>query len=206
MVEEALERILRRIRQTASGCWEWTGQLQNRGYGVFSFRGRPWLVHRWTYIHLVGPIPDGKEIDHLCRNRACCNPAHMEPVTRRENCLRGARSGPRSRCRRGHRLVAGNVYVGRRGTRLCKTCHLARCKRYYLQRVGRYTRSKPEAQVEFGGKVGNRGGRGTHCRMGHPLTPENTAAKPNGGRVCLTCRRRRDRLWRKARRRMVRTG
>lgn len=71
------------------GCWEWRGAIQSAGYGCFELRrDRPLLAHRYAYEELVGPIPDGLQLDHLCRNRRCVNPAHLEPVDHRTNCLR----------------------------------------------------------------------------------------------------------------------
>lgn len=74
-----------------TGCITWEGGLTNAGYGQISVDGKMQLVHRHTYEWVNGPIPDGLEIDHLCRNRACCNSGHLEAVTHRENGLRGLR-------------------------------------------------------------------------------------------------------------------
>jgi hypothetical protein len=70
-------------------CWKWTAGLTGSGYGRFRWDGGEVAAHRFAYELLVGAIPDGLQIDHLCRNRACVNPAHMEPITQRENILRG---------------------------------------------------------------------------------------------------------------------
>ena len=82
------ERVEARIDRSGD-CWVWTGSRTGAGYGqVWSRRGNRG-VHRIVYEQLVGPIPDGLVIDHLCRNRSCCNPAHLEPVTMAENVRRG---------------------------------------------------------------------------------------------------------------------
>jgi HNH endonuclease len=73
-----------------TGCWIWTGELNRNGYGRMWINGRRVMVHRHVYEALVGPIPDGAVLDHTCRNRACCAPHHLEPVTVRENTLRGS--------------------------------------------------------------------------------------------------------------------
>lgn len=87
------------------------------------------LAHRAIYETLVGPIPAGLTLDHLCRNRWCVNPQHLEPVTARENVLRGeglsARRARQTNCKRGHALTVDNVYAGRRERR-CRICHAAR--------------------------------------------------------------------------------
>jgi hypothetical protein len=69
----------------STDCWTWTGAKTSTGYGSFGYQGRTWSTHRLAYELLVGPIPDGLTIDHLCRNKPCCNPSHLEPVTIREN-------------------------------------------------------------------------------------------------------------------------
>lgn len=84
------EKVLLGARiDDATGCWNWTRTIQPNGYGRISIDGRLVYVHRAAYEAFVGPIPDGLDIDHLCRNRRCCNPEHLEAVTRRTNLLRG---------------------------------------------------------------------------------------------------------------------
>jgi len=77
-----------RIRVCASGCWEWQGGRNQLGYGRVEWKGRRLYVHRLVFSLLDRPIPDGRVLDHLCRNRPCCNPAHLDLVTRTENSLR----------------------------------------------------------------------------------------------------------------------
>lgn len=85
----AIDRIIDRIL-VGDGCWVWPGAKNSQGYGRIGAGGRTWAyTHRVVYEALVGPIPDGLDLDHLCRNPSCCNPAHLEPVTRTENSLRG---------------------------------------------------------------------------------------------------------------------
>lgn len=108
----------------SSGCWLWTGTKAGSGYGRFWADGQRIYAHRWAYSRFVAPIPDGYEIDHLCREPACVNPTHLEPVSHRENSLRGdspiARNARKTHCIRGHPLIGDNLRAGR--YRQCRTC------------------------------------------------------------------------------------
>ena len=88
-LHELPERMQPRILVTESGCWEWQGEKNRNGYGRVWIGGKRLMVHRVVFELLVGPIPEGLVLDHLCRNRPCCNPEHQDPVTVRENTLRG---------------------------------------------------------------------------------------------------------------------
>lgn len=82
----ALAAILAKISKDAkTECWLWNGSIKSNGYGALSYAGQKWHAHRFFYVQLIGPIPAGLHIDHLCRNRACVNPAHLEPVTQAVN-------------------------------------------------------------------------------------------------------------------------
>lgn len=84
----AIERLLPKI-DTSGDCWEWQGAVDPNGYGRFHIDGRMLGAHRVTYQMLVGEIPEGRDLDHLCRNRRCVRPSHLEPVSRYENLMRG---------------------------------------------------------------------------------------------------------------------
>jgi hypothetical protein len=77
------------VRGSVDECWEWQGRRNPSGYGEAGRYGKVWLAHRAVYEELVGPIPEGMTLDHLCANRGCVNPNHLEPVASYENTLRG---------------------------------------------------------------------------------------------------------------------
>lgn len=124
---------------TSGDCWQWTSTIRKNGYGVFwlaTVMGREvqYKAHRIVWESLVGPIPKGLTIDHLCRHRSCVNPDHLEPVTSAENLRRAPATAPKQksrwlRCAKGHPFTAENTLVEpRRGggsSRRCRTCRSA---------------------------------------------------------------------------------
>ena len=84
-----IRNFLTKIQRNEQGCWIWTGCLDTGGYAHKGFRGRTHKAHRLAYEWIVAKVPDGMELDHLCRNRSCVNPAHLEPVPHQVNCQRG---------------------------------------------------------------------------------------------------------------------
>lgn len=126
------------------GCWLWTGSMNGYGYGRMWVNGKQPQAHRLVYEAYVGPIPDGLVIDHLCRVTRCVNPAHLEPVTTRENFDRGYALGAiaarTNRCMKGHEFTADNTLISRRSTgatfRKCR-----RCRRFY-QAVADFNRKR----------------------------------------------------------------
>jgi hypothetical protein len=123
---ERMEKFI--MRDPNSGCWLWTGAILPIGYGrVGSDKtaGRSISAHRVMYEQMVGPIPNGHEIDHKCRVRACVNPAHMEPVTHAENMRRGnLHRQIRTVCAKGHSLEGSGAYPSKSKRRLCRQCNL----------------------------------------------------------------------------------
>jgi hypothetical protein len=126
----ALARVFSKIR-IENGCWVWTASLTVRGgYAQANIGGRVVRVHRWLYEQLVAPVPMRLDLDHVCRQRRCVNPAHLEPVTRAENLRRGIGNKPKMVCLRGHLVAGTNVYVRPgSGRRECLACKRARAKR-----------------------------------------------------------------------------
>lgn len=132
-----LDRLLEKVVITEDGCAEWVNYVESNGYARLWVDGKNVLAHRWSYEHHRGPIPAGLVIDHLCRNRACVNPYHLEPVTTLENVLRGigpevaaARCQAITHCPQGHEYNEENTFMTANG-RSCKTCKRAGARAYY---------------------------------------------------------------------------
>jgi len=124
------DRFWSKVVALANGCWEWNGHRDRLGYGRFMVERRPRLTHRLAFEELIGPIPDGLEPDHLCRNTSCLNPTHLELVTHAENIRRGYSHKPRpTHCPHGHLYAAQNTYDYGRGRR-CKTCQMDQQRHY----------------------------------------------------------------------------
>lgn len=135
------ERILARFERGA-GCWEWDRiSPGSKGYGVVRYEGRQQQAHRAVYQILVGPIPEGLTLDHLCRNRACVRPDHLEPVTMGTNILRGetlaARNAAKTHCPHGHEYTPGNTCIGKlQGGRFtCRKCRACQRERNAARRA-----------------------------------------------------------------------
>jgi len=133
----SLDRVLARVSVTPFGCWEFTGYRLDSGYGRAAMDGQLWLTHRLVWTLLVGDIPAGRELDHLCKNKPCCNPEHLEPVTRGENIRRGpqvgikaARERAKTHCPASHPYDDANTYWTRQGHRQCRKCKSEAIIRY----------------------------------------------------------------------------
>ena len=116
----------------SEACWIWNGALDRAGYGrMVGGNGGNGLAHRIAYELVIGPIPcDKPHIDHLCRNRACVRPDHLEPVTQSENNQR--EGAARTHCKHGHPLAGENVSIRRtRGGRECLACRRAQARSRY---------------------------------------------------------------------------
>ena len=150
----------------AGDCWQWTAAVDVHGYGRFRHDGRMKLAHRAAYEGLVGTVPAGLDLDHLCRNRACVNPDHLEPVTRSENLSRSplmARGQEKTHCPRGHGYTPENTRITTRGARACRACENARNRE--KARAGVYNPPTPCAAC---GAVLRKGNLQKHRRAFHP--------------------------------------
>lgn len=133
-------RFWAKVEKTAD-CWVWTGAVKETGYGCFIDHGNHMVrAHRFAYESMRGPIPEGLDLDHLCHvrdsscaggtsclHRRCVNPSHLEPVTHRENLLRGlspsADNARKTTCKNGHPYDIQNTYYKLNGGRSCRACH-----------------------------------------------------------------------------------
>lgn len=131
----AIDRFTEKTAPGENGCIVWIASGNGAGYGaMYIAKGKRVLAHRWSYEHYVGPIPEGLDLDHLCRNRACVNPQHLEPVAHRVNVLRGtaptAINATKTHCPQGHAYDEANTRVSR-GKRECMACKREKARRYY---------------------------------------------------------------------------
>lgn len=110
----------------ADPCWRWVGERNKNGYGWLKIGADRYMAHILSYEAHIGPVPEGKILDHLCHNRWCIQPKHLEPVTDRENTLRGsssaARYATRDRCDRGHEFTPENTIKRADRGRRCREC------------------------------------------------------------------------------------
>ena len=135
------------VSMEPGACWVFASAPPG-GYGRVGLNGRTYLVHRLAYSLLVGPIPEDLDLDHLCRNRSCWNPEHLEPVTRAENLRRGhgvavaiqrradANRG-KTHCDHGHPFTAKNTRIRANGSRACRACMKRRSRECYLRKIAR---------------------------------------------------------------------
>lgn len=145
-----IERLLSHRVITARGCWQWDGGLTKNGYANIYIGRDPATgkkikdyTHRISYKHYKGEIPAGKEPDHLCRNRACFNPDHLEAVTRSVNTRRGdlarvirAKFAKQTECKNGHSFSGSNLYLRPTGGRACNACRDTAARKYQNKKRG----------------------------------------------------------------------
>lgn len=134
------ELFWEKVDKTAT-CWLWTGNINHAGYGRFNYLGKRIMAHRVSYELVVGPIPEGLQIDHLCRVRNCVNPSHLEPVTNAENVRRGISVPPfavinraKTYCPQNHPYDEVNTEFRPSGRRRCRACSRAYAARKYAEK------------------------------------------------------------------------
>lgn len=157
----AIERFWSKVEKTEE-CWEWKAGKDWDGYGnFFVSHTRCIKAHRFAYEILVGSIPEGLTLDHLCRNRGCVNPKHLEPVTHKENILRGeghaAHNARKTHCPNGHPLEGNNLRNSQLkvGKRTCKTCAYERNELYqkkHAEKINAQRRQRYHTK-KYGGAV-----------------------------------------------------
>lgn len=138
-IRDARDLFEERVCRT-DDCWVWTGTISMNGYGMLGVggrKGKKLYAHRVSYNLFVGEVPEGLDLDHLCRNRRCVNPDHLEPVTRGENTRRGdlpkilkQRAKDRTHCMNGHIFNDSNTRLRKSGGKICRTC----------EKIARYSR------------------------------------------------------------------
>jgi len=126
MTDLVLEQFWEHMKvDPISGCWNWQANRNHKGYGQYKIDGKTVKAHRFAFEVNRGKIPDGLQLDHLCRNRACVNPEHMEIVTSRENTMRGfgftSLLAKRTHCKNGHEFTPENTRM-RKSARVCRIC------------------------------------------------------------------------------------
>ena len=165
----------------SNGCWLWTKGIQHHGHAQFGVNGKAVPAHRFAYELMVGPIPEGLVLDHLCSTPACVNPAHLEPVTPRENALRSRMvkiQAEKTHCPRGHEYGPENTQlIG--GRRACRAC-----KREKIAEMRAEVRGPDWEPVHTNANRGK-----THCKYGHPLEGDNLMVLAKQRR-CRTCHNR----------------
>ncbi len=192
-----IDKLQNFVNKQEYGCWEWTLSLNECGYGEILIDQERYLIHRLFYTVYKGNLVEGLVIDHLCRNRACCNPHHLEQVTQAENVKRGEagkhfaeKAKLITHCPQGHPYNEENTYYAKRKdngkSRQCRICKYEAVKKHHSQAVvkleykaKRLNISIEEAEALGHGKTNKKPEdfkkkpRLTHCKRGHELTPDN---------------------------------
>ncbi len=175
---KTLARLFSKIKVSTTNfykgvpCWEWQAYTR-RGYGEAGYKGKKHAAYSLVYQIFVEIMHKGLELDHLCRNRLCVNPAHLEAVTHAVNMSRGAHA-LKTHCKRGHELSGNNLIPDKLGRRMCQPCRKIRD-------------SEKKVAIKR-----NRNKEKTYCKHGHRFTVENTYIRKNQSRQCRACTNQRN--------------
>lgn len=159
-------------------CVLWVGSVMKNGYGRCGWQGKVRLAHRvvWALDKGLDDIQSFGELDHLCRNRSCVNPSHLEEVTRKENIVRSnslsAINSRKTHCKNGHEFAGENLIINKSGSRSCRIC-----SREHWRKV---SRKKGSPERSFSNEE--------RCANGHEWTKKNTYVTKKGKKECRTCR------------------
>lgn len=186
MTADQIDRFWMKVDRSGD-CWPWMGAGRGHGYGAFTISEIVLPAHRVAYRLVVGPIPDDLHIDHLCRNRACVNPSHLEPVTCKENLRRGvgfvAQNLIKTHCPHGHEYNEENTWRSKTGKRHCRECS-RRHRRNWAIRLEAEGRKPAWSKRDV-------------CVAGHSLMePDSVYVDKLGYHVCRMCRRASHARWR----------
>ena len=145
------QRFWSKVKPIESGCWEWQGMLDKHGYGLFWLSEVPGekpkcFAHRFSYQINIAPIPDGLQLDHLCRNHKCVHPLHLQAVTQQVNILRGmglsAQAIRTGKCLRGHDYTPENTVADKDGSRSCKICRRDVTRKWWAKHGKEWRRAR----------------------------------------------------------------
>lgn len=132
--DKLFSRFSKRVLHLENGCWLWIGAKAKKGYGVgygkIKVGSTSINAHKFAFEAFRFSVPDGLEIDHLCRNRSCVNPFHLEAVTHQINCRRGKAFNP-THCPKGHEYTEENAYISKKGSKVCRICRNESGRRNY---------------------------------------------------------------------------
>ena len=174
--DRLVARFFAKVREDSAGCWIWTAFRDRKGYGKFQYGvvdAR--LAYNVSYGLMVGDVPEGLQLDHLCRNTSCVNPYHLDPVPPGVNKRRAMEVV--THCPSGHLYSPENTYRTPQGNRVCRTCR---------KRSQRVVKDREKAARRERGPLPPR--QLTHCQHGHPFDEANTYVVPNTGiRRCRKC-------------------